>query len=192
MEQTNKNIFDRLKSGENINMIQVKEYHEVAHKEMDRCRKQCFRINHAFPEADEIRSLEEELFLNKLPKNSLFTPPFQIDYACQMTIGEGVFANHDLTCMSAGGITLEDGVMIGPNASILTVNHDLNDLQVIICKPIIIKKGAWIGSKSIIMPGITIGEGAVVGSGAVVTHDVPPNAVVVGNPAKVIRIKTEV
>lgn len=184
-----KNIFERLRSGEPIHMSKVIEYHEVAHKEMDRCRKQCFRINHTFPDTDEIRELENELFSNGLPKNSFLTPPFQVDYACQMTIGEHVFANHDLTCMSAGGIVLEDNVMIGPNASLLTVNHDLNDLQVIICKPIVIKKGAWIGSKAIIMPGVEIGEGAVVGSGSVVTHNVAPNTVVAGNPARVIRTK---
>lgn len=184
-----KDIFERLKSGEPIHMLKVKEYHDVAHKEMDRCRKQCFKINHTYPEANEIRKLENELFLDKLPESSFFTPPFQVDYACQMIIGEHLFANHDLTCMSAGGIVLEDSVMIGPNVSLLTVNHDLNDLQIIICKPIVIKRGAWIGSKAIIMPGITIGEDAIVGSGSVVTHNVDPNTVVAGNPARVIKVK---
>ncbi len=99
-----------------------------------------------------------------------------------MTIGEHVFANYDLTCISAGEITLEDGVMLGPNVSLLTVNHDFEDLQVIICHPITIRRGAWTGVNSVILPGITVGAGAVVGSGSVVTHDVPPNTVVAGNP----------
>ena len=180
-------IFERLKSGEAIHMINVKDYHAIAHKEMDRCRKQCFRINHTCPDKAEIWPLEQELFQHRFPESAYFTPPFQVDYACQMTIGEHVFANHDLTCMSAGGITLEDGVMLGPNVSLLTVNHDFEDLQVIICHPITIKRDAWIGANSVILPGITVGAGAVVGSGSVVTHDVPPNTVIAGNPARPIK-----
>ena len=84
-------------------------------------------------------------------------------------------------------MTLEDNVMIGPGATILTVNHDFSDTQILLCKPVHIKKGAWIGAKSIIMPGVTIGEGSVVGSGAIVTHDVPDHVVVVGSPARVLK-----
>ncbi|MDU0325001.1 DapH/DapD/GlmU-related protein [Clostridium butyricum] len=182
-------IFERLKSGEAIHMVNVKDYHDIAHKEMDRCRKLCFQINHTFPERNHIQELEKTLFLEKIPQDSYFTPPFQVDYACQMTIGNKVFANHNLTIMSAGGIILEDGVMIGPHASLLTVNHDENDLHIIMCKQIVIKKGAWIGAKAIIMPGVTIGEGAIVGSGAVVTHDVARDTIVGGNPARVISKK---
>ncbi|WP_455615003.1 sugar O-acetyltransferase [Eisenbergiella sp.] len=181
-------IFERLRSGEAIHMQNVKEYHAVAHKEMDRCRKQCFAINSTCPEREQIWSLERELFQGCLPESTYLTPPFQVDYACQMAIGESVFANHGLTCMSAGGITLEDGVMLGPNVTLLTVNHDFEDLQIISCKPVVIKKGAWVGANSVILPGITIGEGAVIGSGSVVTHDVAPNAVAAGNPARVIKM----
>lgn len=168
-------------------MVGNNEYHAVAHKEMDRCRRQCFAINHTCPQRAQVWPLEQELFQSRLPDSAYFTPPFQVDYACQMNIGERVFANHDLTAMSAGGITLEDGVMLGPHVTLLTVNHDFDDLQIIICKPVVIKKGAWVGANTTILPGITIGEGAVVGSGSVVTHDVAPNTVFAGNPAKVIK-----
>ena len=184
-------IFERLRSGEPIHMINVKEYQEVAHKEMERCRKQCFVINTTFPETARILALENELFLGRLPSGSFFTPPFQVDYACQMTVGSRVFTNHDLTCMSAGGIVIEDGAMIGPHASLLTVNHDFNDIRIIICRPVTIKKNAWLGAGVIVMPGVTIGEGAVVGSGSVVTHDVPDGAVAAGNPARILRTAAE-
>ncbi len=180
-------IFERLKSGEPIHMINVPEYHAVAHKEMDRCRKLCFQINHTIPDRAEIQPLEKELFSAGLSEKSYFTPPFQVDYANQVTVGEGVFANHDLTIMGAGGVTLEDGVMIGPHATILTVNHDLKDLQILKCKTVTIKKGAWIGANVTILPGVTIGEGAVIGSASVVTKDVEAHTVVVGNPAKIIK-----
>ena len=61
------------------------------------------------------------------------------------------------------------------------------DRYVITCKPVHIKRNVWIGVNVTILPGVTIGENAVVGAGAVVTKDVPDNAVVVGNPARVIR-----
>lgn len=79
-------------------------------------------------------------FSTGLSDKSYFTPPFQVDYANQVEVGNGVFANHDLTLMSAVGIILEDGVMIGPHVTLLTVNHDLKDLQIIKCKPVTIKK----------------------------------------------------
>lgn len=180
-------IFERLKSGEAIHMKNVREYHAVAHKEMDRCRKQCFAINHTCPEREQIEPMEQELFQGKLSEGSYFTPPFQVDYACQMMIGKNVFANHSLTCMSAGGITLEDGVMLGPNVTLLTVNHDFEDLQIIICKPVVIKKGAWIGAGATILPGVHIGCHAIVGAGSVVTKDVPDYAVAVGSPARVVK-----
>ena len=180
-------IFTRLKKSEPIHMLKETEYQEVAHKEMARCRQMCFRINSTFPENDILWELENKLFNGKLPKTSFLTPPFQVDYGCQMELGDHVFVNHDLTAMSAGGIILEDGVMIGPGTTLLTVNHDFKDIQIIVCKPVRIKKNAWLGAQCIIMPGITIGEGAIVGSGSVVTHDVPAHAIVVGNPAKVLK-----
>jgi len=181
-------IFERMRIGEPINMADTEEYRADAHREMDRCRRQCFEINSAMPGTEEIRILEGELFSGSLPETSFLTPPFQIDYANQMTIGEHVFANHGFTCMSGGGITIGDGTMIGPDAALLTVNHDLNDLQVLIFKGITIGKGAWIGARAIILPGVTIGDGAVVGSGSVVTHNVPANMVVAGNPARPLRM----
>ncbi|GAA6426654.1 LbetaH domain-containing protein [Dielma fastidiosa] len=146
------NIFERLKSGEAIHMRKDKAYQTTALAEMNRCRKLCFTINHSEPDNDLLGSLEQELFSQSMSFSSYFTPPFQVDFGCQMTIGEHVFANHGLICMSAGGITLEAGVMLGPNVSLLTVNHDFNDLQIICCKPTVIKKGAWLGANVTVLP----------------------------------------
>ena len=85
------------------------------------------------------------------------------------------------------GVTLEDDVFVGPNA---TFTNDLNPrsrnatAQLL---PTLVKKGASIGANATILPGLTIGEGAMVGAGAVVTKDVPPRTLVVGNPARIVR-----
>lgn len=77
--------------------------------------------------------------------------------------------------------------MIGPHVSLLTVNHDFDNLWSLSGKPIILKKNAWIAAKATILPGVTVGEGAVVAAAAVVTKDVEPYTIVGGNPAKLIK-----
>lgn len=178
-------IFKQLISGADVDMSKP-EYAEAI-KEMGRCNQICFRINTTEPDMETIRQLEETLFDGGLDATSYIMPPMQIDFGCQMKIGKGVFVNHSLTCMAAGGITIEDGVMIGPNVRIVTDNHDFQNRMVLRCKPVHIGRNAWIGVGAIILPGVTIGENAVVAAGAIVTKDVAPNAIVGGNPAKFIK-----
>ncbi|MBR0030808.1 MAG: sugar O-acetyltransferase [Treponema sp.] len=154
---------------------------------MQRSLDLCFRLNTTLPSSPEIRALLDELFEGRLLSSSFITPPMEIDRAKCLTLGENVFINHGLTCMASGGVTIEDGVMIGPEAALITANHDFTDLNRLQFKPIVIKRGAWVGARAIILPGITVEEGAVVASGAVVTHDVPPKTIVGGNPARFIK-----
>jgi acetyltransferase-like isoleucine patch superfamily enzyme len=88
-----------------------------------------------------------------------------------------------------GGITIEDNVLIGPKANLITENHPLDSAnrKALICKPILIKRNAWIGAAATILPGVTIGENAVVAAGAIVLKDVPDNTIVGGVPAKYIK-----
>lgn len=90
--------------------------------------------------------------------------------------------------MSVGTVTIEDGVMLGPEVGLFTVNHEPKNIRTIMTKEIRIKKNAWIGARVSILPGVTIGENAIVGTGSVVTKDVPDNAVVVGVPAKIVKM----
>lgn len=183
-------IFKQLSSGADVDMA-TSGYKEAI-KEMVRCNKICFRINTNEPDMENIRPLEEELFNGTLDQTSYIMPPFQIDFGCQIKIGKNVFVNHSLTCMAAGGITIDDGVMIGPNVRIVTDNHDFENRMVLRCKPVHIGRNAWIGVGAIILPGVNIGENAVVAAGAVVTKDVAPNTIVGGNPAKFIKSLTTV
>lgn len=77
--------------------------------------------------------------------------------------------------------------MIAADASIITNNHDPYDRQLLTCRPVLIKEGAWIGAHAIVLPGVCIGRYAIVGAGSVVTKDIPDYGVAVGNPARVIR-----
>ena len=181
----NKNIFEKLGSGADVDMATPEYARAIRH--MTACNNICFKINTTAPSPELIRPLEEELFDGRLDKTSYLMPPFQIDFACQMKIGRGVFINHSLTCMAAGGITIDDGVMIGPNVRIVTDNHDFQNRMVLRCKPVHIGRNAWISVGATILPGVTIGENAVVAAGAVVTKNVEPNTIVGGNPAKFIK-----
>lgn len=178
-------IFEQLHSGTDVDMT-TPEYADAIN-EMVRCNKICFHINTTEPDMDKIRPMEEELFNGGLDQTSYLMPPLQIDFGCQMKVGKGVFVNHSLTCMAAGGITIDDGVMIGPNVRIVTDNHDFANRMVLRCKPVHIGRNAWIGVGAIILPGVTIGENAVVAAGSVVTKDVTPNTIVGGNPARFIK-----
>nr|WP_316670018.1 DapH/DapD/GlmU-related protein [uncultured Propionibacterium sp.] len=180
-------IYERMRAGEWIDIRTDEEYRTTAAAEMSRSRLLSFRANTTDPGSPAIREILDELFEGRLPADSMILPPFQIDRAKAMTIGTNVLVNHGLTCMSSGGIDIEDDVMIGPEAALITANHDFDDLRVLQFKPVRIGRGAWIGARAIILPGVTVGEGAVVASGAVVTHDVAPRTIVGGNPARFIR-----
>ena len=179
-------VFDDLYNGQSYD-IRDPQYLKEAHGEMARCRHLCWQINATDPaEREKIMRLEGEL-LNGLEEGTFLTPPFQIDIGCRLRLGKNVFANHGLTVMSIGTITIEDGVMMGPEVALLTVNHEPQNIRVIKTKEICIKKNAWIGARACILPGVTIGENAIVGTGSVVTKDVPDNCVAVGNPARVVK-----
>ena len=90
--------------------------------------------------------------------------------------------------MARGGITIEDDVQIAANVQLISNNHDPYERQILLCKPVLIRQGAWIGAGATILPGVCVGKYAIVGAGAVVTKDIPDYAVVVGNPAKIVKV----
>lgn len=184
--ESSPSVFDRLAAGEHVHIL-APDYRREVHGEIARCRHLCFLVNSTDPaDAARIGELEDEL-LGPRAEGTFLTPPFQIDCACRVKLGRNVFANHGLTVMSVGGIVVEDGVMMGPEVALLTVNHDPHDIRVIMTGAIRLCKNAWIGARATILPGVTVGEGAIVASGAVVSKDVPPHTVVGGVPAKVIK-----
>ena len=147
-----------------------------------------FKLNHTFPRSEEYGKIISELFEGRIGSGSFLRAPLAGAAFDKITIGNNVFINSNLLAMARGGITIEDDVQIAANVQLLSNNHDPYDRQILLCKPIVIRKGAWIGAGASIMPGVTIGRYAIVGAASVVTHDVGDYEVVVGSPAK--RIKT--
>jgi len=117
--------------------------------------------------------------------------PFQCDYGTYIRIGDRTFVNFGLVALDVMPITIGDDVQIGPNVQLLTATHPLDPAlrraRWEAGEPITIGDNVWLGGGVIVLPGVTIGKDAVVGAGAVVTRAVPPGAVAVGNPARVIR-----
>ncbi|MBQ3450313.1 MAG: sugar O-acetyltransferase [Synergistaceae bacterium] len=180
-------LFEDLRNGIAYDIRDEKYLSEV-HGEMKRCRRLCWKINSTDPDdREKIIALEKELFNGTLNEGTFLTPPFQIDAACCVHMGKNVFANHGLTVMSVGTIIIEDGVMLGPEVGLFTVNHEPKNIRIIMTKEIRIKRNAWIGARANILPGVTIGENAIIGTGSIVTHDIPDNCVAVGNPARIVK-----
>lgn len=165
--------------------LRIKNEERMA--EYIRSSQLCFKINNTMPHTEEYQNLINELFGENLGKNTMINAPIFVNLANKVKIGNNVVLMNGFQCMSAGGLIIEDDTKIALNCTIATNNHDFYDRPVITCKPVHIKKNVWIGVNTTILPGVTIGENAIVGAGSVVTKDVPDNAVVVGTPAKVIK-----
>jgi acetyltransferase-like isoleucine patch superfamily enzyme len=138
---------------------------------------------------DQVRERLSEIIGTSIDKTTRIFPPFYTNFGRFITLGKNVFINHACSFLDLGGITIEDDVLIGPKVNLITENHPLNpaDRQTLLLKPILIKRNAWIGAAATILPGVTIGENAVVAAGAVVSKDVPANTVVGGIPARHIK-----
>lgn len=135
--------------------------------------------------------------LARVGRNVYLSKGYSISSPNKMSIGSNTWIGENFFAKCEGGLKIGNGVIVSRGAEIWTANHnyDSEDLDTLpydcrfIVKPVEIGDNVWIGSRVTIVPGVTIGEGAVIGAGAVVTRNVPPLAVVGGNPAKVIKYR---
>lgn len=158
------------------------------HRECTATKKLLLQLNNTTTQK-EMRSVLGKITGSVIAENTAIFTPLYVNYGKNTKIGKGVFINFNCTMLDLGGITIEDGVLIAPNVSLLTEGHPLDpeERHFLIPKPIRIKKNAWIGAGATILQGLTVGENAVVAAGAVVSKDVSDNTVVGGIPAKVIK-----
>ena len=184
--QNERHIFDRMKAGEPIRLDDP-QYFKIQ-EVVDRTIELSAQLNTS-ANVDQIRQRMSEIIGGELDKSTTVFTPFYTNFGRFIQIGKNVFINHACSFLDMGGITIEDEVLLGPKVNLITENHPLEpaDRRALICKPIVIKRKAWIGAAATILPGVTIGENAVVAAGAVVTTDVPDNTIVGGVPAKVIK-----
>jgi acetyltransferase-like isoleucine patch superfamily enzyme len=184
--QDNRDIFDRMKAGEPIRLDDP-EYVKIQ-EIVDRTIKLSAQLNSS-ANVDQIRERLSDIIGSQLDKSTTIFAPFYTNFGRFTQIGKNVFINHACSFLDMGGITIEDEALLGPKVNLITENHPLDpaNRRALICKPIVIKRKAWIGAAATILPGVIIGENAVVAAGAVVTSDVPANAIVGGVPAKVIK-----
>ena len=150
-------------------------------------------LNTIYHTPEELREIMSRLIGKKVDDSFRMFPPFYTDFGKNITIGKDVFINSGCHFQDQGGIEIGDGALIGHNVVLATINHDLNPKENRKNHYAAIKIGAhvWIGSNATVLPGVTIGDWAVVAAGAVVTRDVPALTVVGGVPAKVLKVVRE-
>lgn len=179
-------IFERLRNGETILPNDPEAYKMIAASFAT--KKLLVQMNNS-AEPTEVRSLLSQITGKEIDESTTVFTPLYINYGKNTKIGKNVFINFDCVFLDLGGITIEDNVLIAPKVSLLSEGHPTEPEQrtSLTTGHIHIKKNAWIGANATIMQGVTIGENAIVGAGAVVTKDVPDNVIVGGIPAKIIK-----
>lgn len=118
-------------------------------------------------------------------------PPLFVDYGENIHVGERTFINYNLTALDVASITIGADCQLGPNVQLLTPTHPIDPEprrdKLEAAQPIVLEDNVWLGGGVIVCPGVRIGKNSVIGAGSVVTKDIPPNVVAVGNPARVVR-----
>ncbi len=155
----------------------------------DRSRRITMPMNSEYRTMDEIRAIMSELICEPVGEGFRMFPPFHADFGMNIHIGKDVFINEGCCFQDHGGIWIGDGSLIGQQVVMATLDHDLDPAhrQDMFPGPIRIGRNVWVGAHATILRNVTIGDGAVVAAGAVVTKDVPPNTVVAGVPARVVK-----
>ncbi|MDE6490660.1 MAG: sugar O-acetyltransferase [Muribaculaceae bacterium] len=163
--------------------------------ELQRAEKACHRLNSLPPESSAERNDIIRGLLGSIGEHFTIHSPFHCDFGCNITIGSHFVGNFNLTILDEERVSIGDNVFIGPNVGIFTIEHAIIASQrnrgIMRARPVSIADDVWIGGQTVILPGVTIGKGAVIGAGSVVTRDIPPLTVAAGNPCRPIRSITD-
>lgn len=155
------------------------------------CAETCHRLNALSPsDADSRQTLMKGLF-GSLGRDCVINSPFRCDFGFNIHIGDNFVGNFNLSVLDEAEVRIGHNVMIGPNCTLTTIVHALDAGQrnrgVMRANPINIGDNVWIASNVVVLPGVTIGDNAVIGAGSVVTADIPSDTLAFGNPCRPIR-----
>lgn len=165
------------------------EAHRFMHGAAQEALQVTARLNAGYRTPEEVRALLEELTGRRVDASVTMFPPFHCEFGKNLSFGNNVFVNMGCRFQDAGGITIGEGSLIGHGCTLTTLNHavDPERRADMLPAPVVIGRRVWLGASVTVVPGVRIGDGAIVGAGAVVTRDVLPDTIVAGVPAKVIR-----
>lgn len=158
------------------------------------CKDLCYELNLLRPSQLAERDALLRKLLGKTQKHFLIEQPFYCDYGYNIEIGENFYANVNCTILDGAKVTFGNNVFVAPNCGFYTAGHPLDVAQrnagLEYARPITVGNNVWIGAQVCVLPGVTIGDNSVIGAGSVVTKNIPPNSIAVGNPCRVIRTVT--
>ena len=176
-----------LNSGERV--AAGSETHQYMTKLSNKATKIMALLNNSYHTPEKIRELFSALIGREVDEGFGMFPPFYTDCGRNIHVGRNVFINSCCHFQDQGGIYIDDGALIGHNVVLATLNHGQlpENRHDLLPSPIYIGKNVWIGASAVVLPGVRIGDGAIVAAGAVVTKDVPPNTVVGGVPASQLK-----
>lgn len=151
--------------------------------------KTATEMNTGYRTPEEVHEYMGRILGKELDASTTVLPPLYVDYGKPVTIGKDCFIQQCCTFFGRGGITIGDGVFIGPKVNLIIINHDPDpdNRSATYGRPIVIEDKVWIGINSTVLPGVRIGYGAIIGAGSVVTKDVPAMTIAAGNPARIIK-----
>lgn len=178
---------------ENRIVIAGSEVHCAMHLRSQEALRITSEINNGYHTPEQLRVLMSELTGRKIDSTFGMFPPFYTECGRNIIFGKNCFVNMGCTFQDWGGITLGDGCLVGHNCTICTVNHDKQPFfrGNMTLSPVTIGNNVWIGANATILPEVSIGDGAIVAAGSVVTKNVMPNEIVGGVPAKHIKYINE-
>ncbi len=163
--------------------------HRVMHGVSQEALRITGELNSGYQEPARVRYLMSQLLGKPVDESVTVFPPFYSDFGKNIALGQRIFINAGCKLQDQGGVVIGDDCLIGHNVVMATLNHDLDPTRRADMKPspIVIGPNVWVGSNATILPGVTIGDDAVVAAASVVTKDVPAKSIVVGSPARVVR-----
>lgn len=163
--------------------------------ERQACKELCFAYNTLPPSKVKERTAVMRKILGTTGGSFFIEQPFLCDYGYNIEIGDNFYANHNCVILDCAKVTFGDNVFISPNCGFYSAGHpiraDQRNRGLEYARPISIGSDVWIGGNAAVLPGVSIGDNVVVGSGSVVTRDIPSGVVAVGNPCKPVRVISE-